>query len=283
MANLYAAIGETHKALELNNKALEIRRKIGDRRGEIYSLLNLGGDYECLGNTIMSIEVQKKALSLSQELGDKDTEIALLGSLGIIYTALADHDKAMQYFKILEMLTHEVERHDVWYNIGVIYLEAGDHKNALDSLTKAIQLAPKVGRLYRSRASALIRLRQWREAKQDPLKAETLEPFHPFLDVRKGELDFWQQKFQDAISHFKDALSKFDSPELYFSLGLALSCADNEFEAEKYFKIGVNHTFGKVISSSIIRDLELARDILVETDKLKKILDDLISKIKKYH
>ena len=75
-------LGETRKAIGYLERALNISRKIGDRRGEGADLGNLGNAYAGLGETRKAIEYHEQALAISREIGDRRGEGNLSGQPG---------------------------------------------------------------------------------------------------------------------------------------------------------------------------------------------------------
>ena len=71
---LYYQIGSYKKAIEYHEKALEISRNIGDRKGEGNGLGNLGNAYRNLGEVKKAIKYYKQALVISKEIGDRKGE-----------------------------------------------------------------------------------------------------------------------------------------------------------------------------------------------------------------
>jgi tetratricopeptide (TPR) repeat protein len=74
----YNGLGETQKALEDFDLALEHRRELRDRHGEAIVLNNKGLVYTKLGNQKKAIALYREALPLSHAVGDRDTEAATL-------------------------------------------------------------------------------------------------------------------------------------------------------------------------------------------------------------
>lgn len=78
---LYALRGEPLKALEFYEKALAIRREIGDRRGEAVTLHKMGEAHSSLGDLSKAADEFKSALALWEAVADRRGQALTLNSL----------------------------------------------------------------------------------------------------------------------------------------------------------------------------------------------------------
>jgi tetratricopeptide (TPR) repeat protein len=99
LGNCYADLRETGEAIEYHQRDLRIRREIGDRRGEGGTLGNLGRAYADLGETSKAIEFHRQHLAIAREIGDRRGEGHALGSLGLGHAALGETRKATGFFR----------------------------------------------------------------------------------------------------------------------------------------------------------------------------------------
>ena len=88
--------GQIREAIESWQKALTIYQEIGDRRGEAYSLGNLGIAYNSLSQHEKAIEFLEQVLSIFQEMGDGQSVTASLIGLGEAYSNLSEYEKAIE-------------------------------------------------------------------------------------------------------------------------------------------------------------------------------------------
>ncbi|HEX8686162.1 MAG TPA: CHAT domain-containing tetratricopeptide repeat protein, partial [Pyrinomonadaceae bacterium] len=79
--------------------ALALRRAVGDRRGEAYTLNNLGVVYESLGEKQKALDYHNQALPLRRAVGDRNGEASTLMSLGVVFYSLGERQKALDYYR----------------------------------------------------------------------------------------------------------------------------------------------------------------------------------------
>jgi CHAT domain-containing protein/Tfp pilus assembly protein PilF len=95
---VYNSMGESQKALEKHDEALALRRAMGDRSGEAQSLHNIGTVYEGLGETQKALEKYNEALPIRRALGDRYGQAGTLNSIGAAYWMLGDMRKALEMY-----------------------------------------------------------------------------------------------------------------------------------------------------------------------------------------
>ena len=78
-------------------ECLALARAQGHRQGEGAVLGNLGLAYRSLGEYHKAIEYQERALKISEEIGDRQGQGIRLGNLGIAYRSLGEYRKAIEY------------------------------------------------------------------------------------------------------------------------------------------------------------------------------------------
>jgi tetratricopeptide (TPR) repeat protein len=142
-------LGETHKAIEYYQQALEISREIGDRVGEGNRLGNLGIAYRRLGEAHKAIEFYKQALEIIREVGDRRLEGYHLGNLGVAFYDLAEIHKAVEYFQQALKISREVDDRR-WEgihlgNLGDAYRQLGEYESAKEHLSQALKIAQEIG------------------------------------------------------------------------------------------------------------------------------------------
>ncbi len=94
----YSDSGERQKALEYYDEALQIRRKIGDRNGEGETLNSIGVAYEGLGQPQKALEYYNQALPIRRKVGDRRGEALTLNNIGLVYSHLPQRQTAMEYY-----------------------------------------------------------------------------------------------------------------------------------------------------------------------------------------
>src|SRR5215813_331493 len=90
---------ETEQALEYFDRSLELRRKVGDRSGEVLTLSAIGITYDYLGRSQKALEYLQRALELSRTLGGLNVQALPLTKLGWAHLTLRQLDKSRDYFE----------------------------------------------------------------------------------------------------------------------------------------------------------------------------------------
>ncbi len=134
---------KSREAWQSWQQALAIYREIGDRRGEAYSLGNLGNAYYSLGRYTEAIKYHRQSLEIKREIGDRRGEAASLGNLGNAYRRLQQIPEAIKkYQSALAICTptgFPVECFILGRNLGDTHFETQQWDEAISAYEKALE------------------------------------------------------------------------------------------------------------------------------------------------
>ncbi len=145
----YAALGETHLAIEFYEQRLTIAREFGDRKSEGTALNNLGLAYAALGEMQRAIQFYEQRLVIAREIGARRGEGNTLGCLGIAYAALGETKRAIQFHE--QYLTIARETGDrrgeanALGNLGIAYRALGENHRAIQLYEQALIIDREIG------------------------------------------------------------------------------------------------------------------------------------------
>lgn len=88
--------GESRRAIEYFEEALIVAREIKSRHAEGMALVNLGNAYQGLGHTRRAIGYCEQALAILRETGDRRAESITLSNLGNSYELLGEMRRAIE-------------------------------------------------------------------------------------------------------------------------------------------------------------------------------------------
>lgn len=140
----YDSLGQYKRAIEYQNKSLEIRKKIGDPKEEASCWRNLGNAYTSLRDYGQAIKYQQESYAITQRIGDRHGEANSLGNLGNIYTYQKKYPQAIGYYKQSLKIIKEISDYkgeaDCLFNIGNVYADSKQSKDALEYLQQALDI-----------------------------------------------------------------------------------------------------------------------------------------------
>lgn len=110
MASCYAELSKISKTKECREKALEIRREIGDRSGEAGALSGLGDYQLSIGKTQRGKELYEESLQIYCEIKERSSQGATIGSLGDCYLNFGDTKTAIDYYNQALEIARETKR-----------------------------------------------------------------------------------------------------------------------------------------------------------------------------
>ncbi|HEV2666826.1 MAG TPA: tetratricopeptide repeat protein, partial [Blastocatellia bacterium] len=96
---LTLATSDPQQALEYLDRSLELRRKVGDRRGEVLTLSAIGNIYNYLGHSERAVESLQRSLELSRTLGGLNIQANPLPRLGWAHLTLRHLDESRDYYE----------------------------------------------------------------------------------------------------------------------------------------------------------------------------------------
>ena len=99
MAQIQEDSGKSAEALKNYQEALKIRQQIGDKNGMGATLLDLGGFQSDLGHYDQALDLYKQALQVQRDLGNEDSQGLCLNNIGLTYLSKSDYDNALTYFQ----------------------------------------------------------------------------------------------------------------------------------------------------------------------------------------
>jgi len=140
----YADLNKHQDALRNLRDSLEIKRRLGLKKGVAMSLDAMASSEDVLGKPEQALKDYKEALALWRELGDKAGTGDVLSDLAQFYVDHGQYDQGLKLFK--ESLQAEIDVGNqnnqglVLNNIGNAYFMKGDYQNARTYFEQALQL-----------------------------------------------------------------------------------------------------------------------------------------------
>ena len=144
LGTVFAALGETQRAIEHYEKHLTIAREVGDSRSALSALGNLGTAFATLGETRRAIEYFEQVLAIAREIGDRHDEGTTLGHLGRAYGDLGETRRATDLFKQHLAIAREIgDRRGeaiTLYNMALLLRHLRKNKAAINKMKAAFDL-----------------------------------------------------------------------------------------------------------------------------------------------
>lgn len=129
VASIYLNKGQYQKAIDLYKKALNINP---DSPQTWYKL----------GRTYIELKDYQKAIDCYRQVLKIDPgSIIVLNDLGWVYEVTGDYQKSIEYF--LKYLKYNPDDPEIYFKLGIVYLEAKNSPEAKEKLAIAKKLAKK--------------------------------------------------------------------------------------------------------------------------------------------
>jgi tetratricopeptide (TPR) repeat protein len=155
ISNTYNIIGIIHayrseypEAMEYFKRAIEIREKIGDKRGLATSYNNLASTYFYRGEYNEALRFYEKSEQMRLSIRDEKGLGDCYNNIANIYYIQAQYPKALEYYqkslRIREKLADRQALAALYNNISYLHNQQGDHSRAILYLKKAISIQEKI-------------------------------------------------------------------------------------------------------------------------------------------
>ena len=255
----YGHLNQPAEALRNYQESLDIKRRIGDKRGMAVSLNNIAELQELSGNSGEALKSYQEALKLRREIGDKKGVGDTLIDLGGFYGDRGEHDRALKLDKEALLIERELgdERNEALLlsNIGSSYSFKGQYEDAATYFQQALQLREKskvpsgIAETVHNLADTSANMGQYKQALDYYLRA--LELYRNAGDKRgaafesscMGTLFAYQGRYGAAVNAKQEALKAFRELgdrsswmiEILGGYGDALAQAGRGEESQKSF------------------------------------------------
>ena len=148
MGGAYAALNKNEDAIRNYQDALEIRRKLGLKKGIADSLQAIASSQTDLGQPELALKNYNAALNIRREIGDKAGTGDVLSDLAQFYDDRGNYDQALKLFKEALQIEIDVGNENnqglVLNNVGNTYLSKADYQNARTYFEQALQVREKL-------------------------------------------------------------------------------------------------------------------------------------------
>jgi eukaryotic-like serine/threonine-protein kinase len=185
MASAQASLGKTKDALANYEQALQVRREIGDRRGLGDTLIDLGNFYNERGDYDQALKMYKESLQLQRDLGNESLQALCLNNIGTVYSEKGQYEDALTYYQQAVQLR---EKSKVPQDIVEAVHNLGDTSADMGQYDQAIAYYLRALDLRRS---------------MDDRRGAAIESYS------LGTLFEYQGRFGAAINSKQDALKTF--------------------------------------------------------------------------
>ncbi|MCX6295117.1 MAG: tetratricopeptide repeat protein [Bacteroidetes bacterium] len=108
MGNVYADMGETEKAMELQLEAVRIFNEIGDKQGLTICYSAIGKDYLNAKQYDKALEYFNRSLPMAQEMKSLEDLIEIHENLARLFEETKDFEKAYQNYKLYKQYSDSV-------------------------------------------------------------------------------------------------------------------------------------------------------------------------------
>ena len=140
-------LGELRQAREEETRAVELFRRLGQKRQLAAALNDLGASERDSEEPQAALEHYGEALAIIRELGDRKIEAALLHNIAGVYGLLRESERAIEYLRRALTIKRELHWHEA-VTIDVLameYHELRDYRRSLRLHREALTLRRKSG------------------------------------------------------------------------------------------------------------------------------------------
>jgi serine phosphatase RsbU (regulator of sigma subunit)/Tfp pilus assembly protein PilF len=132
------------EAMKEHQRALELRKKIGDKKEIAISLGNIASVYEDQGDNAKALENYLLALNIDEQINNQTGIARHHNNLGLLYRRLGEYDKALDHAKkalaAYKLAGDQSGLAKGYNNLGSTYRYLGDYTNALLYANKAAEI-----------------------------------------------------------------------------------------------------------------------------------------------
>jgi len=133
-------------------KALAISQELDLPDYEVEALHNLGVTHEAQGNYLEALDFEQKALTLRKVLGDESKTANTLNNIGIIYDEQGDFKKAIAYYldarKIYEKLNDDGKIAMVIINMAIVFKSQKEYPRVIASYQEALKIYERLNNKF---------------------------------------------------------------------------------------------------------------------------------------
>jgi eukaryotic-like serine/threonine-protein kinase len=148
MGGAYAALNKYDDAIKNYQDSLDLRRKLGLKKGIADSLQAMASAEAAMGKPELAQKNYTAALDLRREIGDKAGTGDALNDLAQFYDDRGNYDQALKGFKEALQIEIDVGNENnqglVLNNIGNTYLSKADYQNARTYFEQALEVREKL-------------------------------------------------------------------------------------------------------------------------------------------
>jgi tetratricopeptide (TPR) repeat protein len=289
----YYLKSDYQQAISYYNQSLEIRKEIGDLKGEAAIYGNLGLIYGDQGNLLKDLEYQLKSLAINEKLNDTSNLTSNYSNLATIYQKQDDSTKALEYFnKALVMYQARDNRAHIgllYNNMGNMYREFKNYEKAKWYLHESLRIRTELndnlgmGISNINLGSLYISMKDFAKAKEYSLKS--IEYFEKLGDhgslanvyYNLGDIARREGKYHEAIAWCNKSLEIAEA-----SNKIRIEAADCSCLYRSYKELGDYKKALEYFEDYVVLDDSLKEDELkIEMGRLefeKDVLTDSLSR-----
>jgi len=271
-------LSELPEARARYDEALPIYRAIGERVGEANCIKSLGDVHMRLSELPEARARYDEALPIYRAIGERVGEANCIQSLGELSaedkdfaSALQLLEKAAKRYRTLGLPANEAGAVN---SIANVYDKQKNYQKAIETYTRALTLFPEqTAYILRNRANQYLKVKDTTNAARDIETAAKIQPQHPYLSLRRGELASLLGNYDEAISQFHFTLELYPRMNgAYFGIGLAHLRAGKAAESIVAYQQGLALTNARSELDDTIEELE---KLYAEQPELKGIVETL--------
>jgi eukaryotic-like serine/threonine-protein kinase len=260
----YSSIPRYDEALKSLQESLDIKTRLGLKKGIAESLEMMATIYDTTGKPDLALQNYNKALALMKELGDKQGSADVMTDLGVFKLEHGKYEDALQLFKqSLQLQTdlhNETSQGMVLTNIGNTYQAKGDFDNARIYYEKSLEVRQKlkvpgdIADTLHDLAEISMKTGHFDQAQEQYLKAVELRRASGdqkgaalessglgTLFADQGRYGAAVSAQQDALKGFEESKEKgFQATDILLAYGNSLALAGRSDEAAKYLTDALN-------------------------------------------
>lgn len=177
------------RAVEAGERALALRRVLGDKTQIAYAMMNLANPLVTLHEYERAIELLEACLAIHRETRNRPGMIFPLMNLGTLHYELGQPREALAYYEESLALSHETGESDwarglTWDNVGEAYVTLDEPAHALEITQQAYRVFQRAHDSFGAATCAFTLGRaEWRLGHAEAARAYFDEAEHLFRDL----------------------------------------------------------------------------------------------------